>query len=156
MLKFVPKGPINNIPAMVQIMAWRRPGDKPLSEPMMVSLPTHICVSRPQWVNFQCFLSFLKNQHTKQFITVSPVWLIWHQGNEWKVANLCIEYTQTTRLKWFPSGWTYGGGGGILPKGPYLPCISMAGRALLAGYPQITVLIYWLNIHPIKYCTKIW
>ena len=50
-LKFVPKGPIDNIPAMVQIMAWRRPGDKPLSEPMMVNLPTHICVARPQWVN---------------------------------------------------------------------------------------------------------
>ena len=50
-LKFVPKGPINNIPALVQIMAWRRPGDKPLSEPMMVSLPMHICVTRPQWVN---------------------------------------------------------------------------------------------------------
>ena len=49
-LKFVPKGPINNIPALVQIMAWRRPGDKPLSEPMMVCLPTHICVTRPQWV----------------------------------------------------------------------------------------------------------
>ena len=49
-LKFVPKGPINNIPALVQIMAWRRPGDKPLSEPMMVRLPTHICVTRPQWV----------------------------------------------------------------------------------------------------------
>ena len=50
-LMFVPKGPINNIPALVQIMAWRRPGDKPLSEPMVVSLPTHICVTRPQWVN---------------------------------------------------------------------------------------------------------
>ena len=50
-LKFVPKGLINNIPALVLIMAWRRPGDKPLSEPMMVSLPTHICVTRPQWVN---------------------------------------------------------------------------------------------------------
>ena len=49
-LKFVPKGPINNIPALVQIMAWRRPGDKPLSEAMMVNLPTRICVSRPQWV----------------------------------------------------------------------------------------------------------
>ena len=36
-LKFVSKGPINNIPALVQIMAWPRPGDKPLSEPMMVS-----------------------------------------------------------------------------------------------------------------------
>ena len=30
-------------------MAWRRPGDKPLSKPMMGSLPTHICVTRPQW-----------------------------------------------------------------------------------------------------------
>ena len=50
-LKFVPRGPINNIPALVQIMAWRRPGDKPLSEPMMIRLPTHICVTRPQWVN---------------------------------------------------------------------------------------------------------
>ena len=47
---FVPKGPINNIPALVQIMAWGRPGDKPLSEPMMVCLTTHICVIRPQWV----------------------------------------------------------------------------------------------------------
>ena len=50
-LKFVPKVPINNIPGFVQIMAWRRPGDKPLSEPMMVSLLTHICVTRPQWDN---------------------------------------------------------------------------------------------------------
>ena len=49
--KFVPKCPINNIPALVQIMAWRRPGDKPSSEPMMVSLLTHICVTQPQWVN---------------------------------------------------------------------------------------------------------
>ena len=49
-LKFIPKGPINNIPALVQIMAWRQPGDKPLFEPMMVRLPTHICVTRPQWV----------------------------------------------------------------------------------------------------------
>ena len=51
LLKSVPKGPINYIPALVQIMAWCRPGDKPLSEPMVVSLPTHICVTRPQWVN---------------------------------------------------------------------------------------------------------
>ena len=35
---FVPRGPINNIPALAQIMAWRHPGVKPLSEPMMVSL----------------------------------------------------------------------------------------------------------------------
>ena len=46
----VPKGLINNIPALVQIMAHHRPGDKPLSETMMVRLPKHICVTRPQWV----------------------------------------------------------------------------------------------------------
>ena len=50
-LKFVPTDPINNIPALVQIMAWRRPGDKPLSEPMMVRLPMHICVTQPQRAN---------------------------------------------------------------------------------------------------------
>ena len=50
-LKFVRKGLINNIPALVLIMALRRPGDKPLSEPMLVISLTHICVTRPQWVN---------------------------------------------------------------------------------------------------------
>ena len=34
-LKFVPKGPIDNIPALFQIMAYHWPGAKPLSEPMM-------------------------------------------------------------------------------------------------------------------------
>ena len=41
-LKFVPKGPIKNIQALVQIMAWRPPGDKQLAEPVMVSLLTHM------------------------------------------------------------------------------------------------------------------
>ena len=39
--KFVRKGPINNILALVKIMAWHRPGDKPSSEPMMVRLPIY-------------------------------------------------------------------------------------------------------------------
>ena len=50
-LKFVPKGPINNTTALVQIKAWRRPGNKLFSEPIIVRLPTHICVTRPPWVN---------------------------------------------------------------------------------------------------------
>ena len=59
-LKFVSKSSIDNIPALVQIMACRYPGDKPLSEPMMVSLPTHICVTRLQRVNPQLLpISFL-------------------------------------------------------------------------------------------------
>ena len=34
-----------NIPSLVQIMAWHHPGDEPLSEPMMVSLLTHLYAS---------------------------------------------------------------------------------------------------------------
>ena len=51
-LKYVPKVSINNNPALVLIMAWHRPGDKPLSEPMLVRSLTQICVTRPQWVNW--------------------------------------------------------------------------------------------------------
>ena len=50
-VKFVPKGPINNNPALFQVMSWCWPGDRPLSEPMMVSLVMHICVTWPEWVN---------------------------------------------------------------------------------------------------------
>ena len=64
-LKFVPKGPINNIPALVQIMAWRRPGDKPLSKAMMVSLLTHICVTRPQWVKLLAAMCSGRDQSIK-------------------------------------------------------------------------------------------
>ena len=49
-LTCVPKVQINNIPSLVHIMAWCRPGNKPLSEPMMISLLMHICVTRPEWV----------------------------------------------------------------------------------------------------------
>ena len=49
-LKFAHKGPINNIPALVQKMAWRRQGDKPLSEAVMVNWLMHIHVTWPQWV----------------------------------------------------------------------------------------------------------
>ena len=45
-LKFVPKVSIDNNPALVQIMAWHRIGDKPLPEAMMVSSLTHICGTR--------------------------------------------------------------------------------------------------------------
>ena len=34
-LKFVPKGPVDNKSALVQVVAWRRTGDKTLPEPML-------------------------------------------------------------------------------------------------------------------------
>ena len=32
-------------------MAWHQPGDEPLSEPMMVDLLTHVCVTRLNELN---------------------------------------------------------------------------------------------------------
>ena len=49
--KFVPKGPIDNIPALVKIMAWHLICDKPLSEPVLPDSLTHICGTRGRWVN---------------------------------------------------------------------------------------------------------
>ena len=50
-LKFVPRGPIDNIPALVQIMAWHLTGDRRLSEPMMA----HITRAYRGWVkNISC------------------------------------------------------------------------------------------------------
>ena len=49
-LKFISKCPINNIPVLVHIMAWHRPSNKPISEPMMIILMPHACVTQPQWV----------------------------------------------------------------------------------------------------------
>ena len=63
LLKFVPNVPINNIPALVQKMAWRRPGVEPLSEPIMVSLTTNICVTRPKLVK----RVLLSNRQQKKF-----------------------------------------------------------------------------------------
>ena len=49
-LKFIPKCPINNIPALVSIMAWRRQATSHYLNQWWSSQLTHICVTRPQWV----------------------------------------------------------------------------------------------------------
>ena len=84
-------------------MAWRQPGDEPLSESMMVSLLTHICITQPQWVNntlrprqnkchfetaFSELISSMKNViHVIEFkervqLTMSQHWFRWWLGAE--------------------------------------------------------------------------
>ena len=109
-LKFVPKGPINNIPVLVQVMAWRRPGDNPLSESRMVSLLTHICLTRPQWVNgyfnWQIFLGPVSRRlmtsqfkdivtHTQNMKTVKCIVChIWVQNFVWNFKGALWNFTQ--------------------------------------------------------------
>ena len=67
-------------------MAWRRPGDKPLSDPMMVSLLTHICVTRPQWINnVSCMMK---------------VWFVSSRWN-WSIAELyAMSCNNRSRYTW--------------------------------------------------------
>ena len=73
-LKFVSKGPINKIPSLVQIMAWRQTGTKPLSEPMMVRLPTHICVTRPNPLSPSIFSTDPSPCKTYQIHIEKSIW----------------------------------------------------------------------------------
>ena len=52
-------------------MAWHRPNDKPLSEPMMIRSLTYICVIRPQWG-----LVMQKWVNESQFDSQMSIWII--------------------------------------------------------------------------------
>ena len=91
-LKFVPKRSIINIPALFQIMAWHRPGDKPLSEAKMVSLPTR-------------YASLLLNELTLAFCRRGPTVNCHIDNNiqcDRKMASmLCLGvFINTSRQKW--------------------------------------------------------
>ena len=67
---------------MVQILAWRRSGDKPLSEPVMVCLLTRICVTRPHWVNPD------NRCGVYRIIPIDLIWIHVHQSRvmtQWEV-----------------------------------------------------------------------
>ena len=64
-------------------MAWRWPGDKPLSELMMVRLPTHICITQAQWVyGCMCHTIGLMWQYSDSggcMVVTDGLAQIWHQ-----------------------------------------------------------------------------
>ena len=77
-LKFAPNGVIDNKATLVQVMAWRRKGDKPLPDPMLSISPTHICVTRERsvkvisktlWPSYGCEVIM---SHTGQFCRYNP------------------------------------------------------------------------------------
>ena len=97
-LKFVHKGPINNMLALVQIMNWRRVGDKPLSESMVCSLLTHICVTRPQWVkehnNYHTYCSFNSFLFRITNVVVCQCNIDWNAMTEWHVLTNFIQIAE--------------------------------------------------------------
>ena len=101
-LKFDSNGSINNIPTLVQIMAWRRPGDKPLSEPMMVRLSTHICVTRPQWVNSILGTDDLVTQGARSPTRIIIIFIQLTGNNSGYPDKKCVNISRAYRnARWF-------------------------------------------------------
>ena len=88
-------------------MAWRRSGDKPLSEPMMVSLPTHICVTRPQWVN-----TLRPRQDGRNFYR----WHFHMHFLEWKVLYFDLNFTEVCSQGFNWQNVCIGSGNGLVPN----------------------------------------
>ena len=82
-LKFVPKGPINNIPALIQIMAWRHPGGKPLSEPM-----------RTQFND-----AYMRHSGLNEL-----TYNIWESLWDWQPAGFLPQIAKFMGLTWGPPG----------------------------------------------------
>ena len=76
-LKFIPKGPINNRPVLVQIMSWCQTGDKPLSEIMMVKFTDAYNMYHGQSSNAQV------PTNADCFNTQTARILISHKGPAW-------------------------------------------------------------------------
>ena len=93
--------------------------------------------------NLWCIPSQLIRTHCREITTLLDA--IWN--DKWWLptqVNLAIYYGEKTAMCNISDVHCEG----ILPKKPYLPCISMAGRALLAGYPRLVHGWWedWINI----------
>ena len=121
-------------------MAWRRPGAEPLSEPMMVSLLTRICVTRPQWVNvcIDC-LQFYKGVNKVKSATL---WVFLHECGMYLNCTNVDEYVSKlqkprrgfSHLPWpegTPDGKVHGSNMGPIwgrldPGGPHVGPMNFA------------------------------
>ena len=94
----------DNFSTLVQIMAWHRSGDIPMSEPMMDTLLTHVCVTRPQWLNIlsvKCIYAVLINLHIHCFcfVLLGPLLTLqWRHNEPDSISNHQLHDSLLNRL----------------------------------------------------------
>ena len=107
-LNFVPEGPINNKFSLVQVMAWRRTGNKPLHEPMMTQFNDayichYVCTSMADSKCFrslfQTSLSSLPSHHLQTWSRRRLPLQISNQNWPWYNAGNYAEGTLSALLK---------------------------------------------------------
>ena len=105
-LKFLPKDPINNIPLLVHLMVLYQPGDQPLSEPMMLNLPMHMCVTQPQWINgiWRCVPFYIGVNMINELVGVVCAFVFVKTLNVPEMKYVVVNYHQRLIHKnWFRS-----------------------------------------------------
>ena len=90
-LMCAPRDPNNNIPTLVQAMTWRRQAIIWIN--IMIRLPTHICVTRPQWVKPNLFgwptgnhvMSIIK--HLLFWYTKYMIFVVWQNYSRFHMTR---------------------------------------------------------------------
>ena len=95
-------------------MAWHQPGNIPLSEPMMVILQLHICITWPQWVKNLAAQKGLTNKtqrgstliHFRRwtYFPMYPVLPSLHRRRSCR-ADPPGHYNRPNRTTWTAKGW---------------------------------------------------
>ena len=110
-----------------------------MASPRWVIIDFHDVQSQFSSVQLSAFY-FLKNVYSS---------CDWKAKNISQVINLqyfCMDTPEHRRLVHSCTHVT----DGILPKGPYPPCLCMADKALLAGYPRLWYILQ--RMHIVLFC----
>ena len=102
-LKFVSRRSINKIPTLFQIMAWRRPGDKPLSETIMAwvtdaymrhsaSMIDYVIQHKYIYVETRLILTIKTNLKSVNNVLLLFVWIFWVANSPEKKDIYCHWY----------------------------------------------------------------
>ena len=97
-LKIVSKGPIYNKPTLVQIMAWRWVGNKPLSDQWWPGLLMHKCITQSKWVNVKCLLLIVIWMWYNPSLEVTQWSLLKqkHVQDQWLISS-CVQEISLTK-----------------------------------------------------------
>ena len=136
-LKFVPKGPIDNNSSLVQIMAWRQTGHKPLLKECWPSSQTHLWGTRERWVSLQFHWNLPGANELNSFSTYIVLLInVYHQGYIFPIPPIPGPLYFVPQAPWQPAAPAHM----VMAPHPACPCHQLPHSVL--GQPPLAVLLY--------------
>ena len=106
-LRFIPKGPINNMPSMVQIMPWRHSDDNQLSDDSVVYWYIYIWNTQPWrihtlWTDDAHYNGVIMSVMAFQIVGVSIVYSIIYSGADQRKHQSSTSLAFVQGIHWWP------------------------------------------------------